>query len=163
MATSGGHDGAGDRDVPGIVVRPPLVYLSAILLGFAFQRLWPVAVVPQSARAPLGIPLVAVALILFVWAVSEFRRAGTGLRVREPATTVVRTGPYAFSRNPIYLAYTVLQGGVGIWAGNAWLLGLLVPAVALIISQVIAREERYLERKFGMDYLKYKASVRRWF
>ena len=75
---------------------------------------------------------------------------------------IVRTGPYRFSRNPIYLAFSLLQLGVAIWANGVWLLATLVGAVALIRCVVILREEQYLERRFGARYLDYKASVRRW-
>jgi protein-S-isoprenylcysteine O-methyltransferase Ste14 len=75
---------------------------------------------------------------------------------------IVRTGPYRFSRNPIYLAFSLLQLGIAIWVNSVWLLATLVGAVALIHSIVIQREEHYLERKFGAGYLDYKASVRRW-
>ena len=75
---------------------------------------------------------------------------------------IVRTGPYRVSRNPIYLAMSVLHLGVAIWANSAWLVATLAVAVALMAIVVVAREERYLEERFGADYLDYKASVRRW-
>jgi protein-S-isoprenylcysteine O-methyltransferase Ste14 len=71
-------------------------------------------------------------------------------------------GPYRFSRNPIYLAFSLFQLGIAIWVNSAWLLATLVGAVALIHSVVIPKEEQYLEGKFGEQYLDYKASVRRW-
>jgi protein-S-isoprenylcysteine O-methyltransferase Ste14 len=73
----------------------------------------------------------------------------------------VRTGPYRFSRNPIYLAFTLLQLGIAIWVNSLWILATLMASVALM-HIVIAREERYLERKFGAEYVAYKSSVRRW-
>jgi protein-S-isoprenylcysteine O-methyltransferase Ste14 len=75
---------------------------------------------------------------------------------------IVRTGPYRFSRNPIYLAFSLFQLGIAIWINSLWLLATLVGAVALIHSIVIRREEQYLEQRFGAEYLDYKASVRRW-
>ena len=71
-------------------------------------------------------------------------------------------GPYRLSRNPIYLAFSLFQLGIAIWVNSVWLLATLVGAVALIQSVVIPSEEQYLERKFGVQYLDYKASVRRW-
>ena len=73
---------------------------------------------------------------------------------------IVRTGPYRFSRNPIYLAFSLFQFGIAIWLNSLWLLATLVGAVALIHSIVIPRQ--YLERRFGAQYLDYKVSVRRW-
>jgi protein-S-isoprenylcysteine O-methyltransferase Ste14 len=80
----------------------------------------------------------------------------------KPTTVIVRSGPYRFSRNPIYLAFSLLQPGIAIWVNSVWLLPTLVGAVALIHCVVIRREEQYLERKFGAQYLDYKASGRRW-
>jgi protein-S-isoprenylcysteine O-methyltransferase Ste14 len=75
---------------------------------------------------------------------------------------IVHTGPYRFSRNPIYLAFSVFQLGIAIWVNSVWLLATLVGAVALIHCVLKRREEQYLELKFGAQYLDYKASVRRW-
>jgi Phospholipid methyltransferase len=86
-----------------------------------------------------------VAIALFAYSVAEFRAAGTPVPARKPTTAIVRTGPYRFSRNPIYLAFSLLQLGIGIWVNSLWLLATLVGAVALIHYVVIAREERYLE------------------
>jgi protein-S-isoprenylcysteine O-methyltransferase Ste14 len=80
----------------------------------------------------------------------------------KPTTVIVRTGPYRFSRNPIYLAFSVFQLAIAVWVNSVWLLATLVGAMALIHYVVIRREEQYLEWKFGAQYLDYKASVRRW-
>jgi protein-S-isoprenylcysteine O-methyltransferase Ste14 len=77
-------------------------------------------------------------------------------------TVIVRTGPYSFSRNPIYLAFSLFQLGIAIWVNSVWLVATLVGAVALVHFVVIPREEQYMERKFGPQYLAYKASVGRW-
>ena len=111
---------------------------------------------------PLGVPLVVIAVALFAYSVSTFRAAGTPVPARKPTTIIVRTGPYRFSRNPIYLAFSLVQLGIAIWANSVWLLATLGGAVILIHCVVIPREEQYLERKFGAQFLAYKASVRRW-
>jgi protein-S-isoprenylcysteine O-methyltransferase Ste14 len=108
------------------------------------------------------VPLVVVAVALFAYAVTTFRSAGTPVPARKPTTVIVRTGPYRFSRNPIYLAFSLFQFGVAIWVNSVWLLATLVGAVALVHYVVIRREEQYLERRFGTQYLDYKARVRRW-
>ena len=122
----------------------------------------PLPFLPGTLVVPLGVPLVAVAIALFSYSVAKFRAAGTPVPARKPTTVIVRTGPYRFSRNPIYLAFSVFQLGIAIWANSVWLLATLVGAVALVHYVVIRREEQYLERKFGAQYLDYKASVRRW-
>ena len=155
--------GAGEvPDNAGVVARPPVVYLSSILIGVGLDALWPAEVVPDSQGTPLGLLLVLVALALFVVSVRELGRVGTQIPTNRPTTAIVTTGPYQFSRNPIYLALTVLQLGIGFWVNSAWVLGMLVPTLLVMSFGVIAREERYLERKFAEEYLQYNASVRRW-
>ena len=144
-----------------MLARPPIVYLVSILAGFALDAAWPAKLVP-NAIAPLGALVALLAVALFVLSVREFRRARTPIRTQKPVTTIVRTGPYRFSRNPIYLSFTLLQLGLGILADSAWVVGLLVPTLALMSRGVIAREERYMAQKFGDEYRRYTASVRRW-
>jgi len=101
----------------------------------------PLPFLPGTLAVPLGVPLVAVAIALFSYSVAKFRAAGTPVPARKPTTVIVRTGPYRFSRNPIYLAFSVFQLGIAIWANSVWLLATLVGAVALIHYVVIRREE----------------------
>jgi protein-S-isoprenylcysteine O-methyltransferase Ste14 len=144
------------------IVRPPLVYLGAIALGLLLHGAWPVGLVPDAVSAPLGSASVLAAVALFVFAVRTLRAAGTPVPGDRPTTTIVRAGPYRYSRNPIYLAFSLLQLGVAFWVNSLWLLVTLMPAVALMSFVVIPREERYLEARFASDYLPYKVAVRRW-
>jgi protein-S-isoprenylcysteine O-methyltransferase Ste14 len=144
------------------LARPPLVYLGALVIGGMIQLALPLAFLPQALTLSIGAPAVIAALALFVGSVVKFRAAGTPVPGHKPTTAIVRAGPYRFSRNPIYLAFSLLQLGIAIWVNSAWLLATLVVAVALMHFIVIRREEQYLERKFGAEYLQYKASVRRW-
>ena len=144
------------------LVRPPFVYLGSIALGLVLHLLWPARLVPLSVSTPAGAIVTVLAIALFVSAVRTLRAAGTPVPGNRPTTAIVRTGPYRFSRNPIYLAFSLLQLGISIWVNSAWLLATLAGAVALIHYVVIRREEQYLERRFGAQYLDYKASVRRW-
>jgi protein-S-isoprenylcysteine O-methyltransferase Ste14 len=151
------------RDVATLgLVRPPLVYLTSLVTGALIQLVTPLPFLPQSLAVPLGSSLVLVAIALLSYAVAKFRAAGTPVPARKPTTMIVSSGPYRFSRNPIYLAFSVFQLGIAIWVNSLWLLATLVGAVALIHYVVIPREEQYLERRFGTEYLKYKSSVRRW-
>ena len=141
-------------------VRPPRVYLAAIVTGVLLQLAKPLPFLPRPMAA--GAIVVAAALALLWYSVARFRAAGTPVPARKPTTAIVRTGPYRFSRNPIYLAYSLFQLGIAIWMNSLWLLATLGVAVALMHFVVIRREEEYLERRFGLEYLRYKASVRRW-
>ena len=143
-------------------VRPPLVYLGSILLGLLLHLAWPLPLVRHPVSVLIGAGVVLLAVGLFITAVRTFRAAGTAVPGNRPTTAVVRTGPYRFSRNPIYLAFSALQVGIALCAGSLWLLITLVPALALMSFWVIPREERYLEARFSSEYLSYKSSVRRW-
>ena len=146
--------------LPGLL-RPPIVFLAAILLGIALNRARSLPFRPSAFRL-LG-PLVTLcAVLLFLFSFREFRVAGTSVRGSERTTTIVRTGPYRFSRNPIYLSFVFLVLGLSVWLNDAWLLITLVPAIGFIAAIVIPREERFLERNFHDQYLSYKATVRRW-
>jgi len=150
-------------DVPRLgLVRPPLVYLVSIVTGVLIQLTWPLPFLPGRLAARLGALVVTVAIALFAYAAGTFRAAGTPVPARKPTTVIVGSGPYRFSRNPIYLAFSLLQVGLAIWVNSLWLLATLGGAVALLHCVVVPREEEYLERRFGAQYLAYKASVRRW-
>lgn len=151
-----------ERDHAGAVAPPPLLYLASILAGAGLQALRPLPFVPPGLARGIGIPLVAGALILFVLSMREFRRARTTVRPDRPTTTIIQTGPYRLSRNPVYLAMTLLHLGVAVWANSLWLLVTLALTLGVMSAGVIAREERYLERKFGDAYRAYKENVRRW-
>src|SRR5690606_21093810 len=109
-----------------------------------------------------GAAIFILGLMLLAWAALNFQRAGTNVPTNRPSTAIVATGPYRFSRNPIYIAMLIGQIGVAIYFDNAWQFVVAIPFIAVLRYGVIAREESYLERKFGQTYLDYKARVRRW-
>jgi protein-S-isoprenylcysteine O-methyltransferase Ste14 len=110
----------------------------------------------------LGTIVLALVLALVAWAISTMTRAGSNVPTRLPTTTIVETGRYRFTRNPIYLGMVLGLIGLAIAFNRLWLLVTLVPSALVIRYGVIAREEAYLERKFGEVYLAYKSRVRRW-
>jgi protein-S-isoprenylcysteine O-methyltransferase Ste14 len=144
------------------LIRPPFVYLGSIGLGLLVHSFWPVQLLPASVSVPIGVMVVLVAGALFISAVRTFRKAGTPIPGNRPTTTIVRAGPYGFSRNPIYLAFTLFQVGLAAWVNSLGVLLTLLPALALMVLVVIPREERYLEARFPSEYLPYKRAVRRW-
>jgi protein-S-isoprenylcysteine O-methyltransferase Ste14 len=145
---------------PGLL-RPPIIFLCAILLGIALNWARPLHFMSQSVRL-LGPVVTACAVLLFVLSYRAFRAAGTSVRGTERTTVIVRTGPYRFSRNPIYVSFILLVLGLSVWLNNLWLLVTLVPAIAVVALVVIPREEQFLERNFQDRYSGYKAAVRRW-
>jgi protein-S-isoprenylcysteine O-methyltransferase Ste14 len=144
------------------LIRPPFVYIGSIGLGLLVHWFWPVQLLPASVSMPIGVMLVIVAGALFISAVRTFRNAGTPVPGNRPTTTIVRTGPYAFSRNPIYLAFTLFQVGLAAWVNSLGVLLTLFPALALMVLVVVPREERYLKARFPSEYLPYEREVRRW-
>ena len=148
-------------DHANVIAPPPVIYLCAVIVGLILHFVWPVAIF--SAKTTwMGVTLVGLSLTLGFWGRNQFKKADTSIRPDQSTTAIIRTGPYGFSRNPLYLSIAILQAGIGVWANSLWILIMLVPALVVISRWVIAREERYLERKFGEEYLNYKASVRRW-
>ncbi|HEY1471997.1 MAG TPA: isoprenylcysteine carboxylmethyltransferase family protein [Candidatus Acidoferrum sp.] len=144
------------------LIRPPLVYLSAIVLGLLIHVFWRAHIVARSVATPVGVVLTMAAVALFIYSVRTFRAAGTPIPGNQPTTTIVRAGPYGFSGNPIYLAFSLFQLGLAVWVNSLSLLLMVIPAIALMSFVVIPREERYLAARFPSEYVSYKASVRRW-
>ena len=149
----------------GIRILPPFVYLGGLLAGYAIWWFWPIPVAPGEWSFAIRVAG-GVAVVLGVWlataAVIAFRRVGTSPDPHEPTTALTFDGPYRLTRNPMYLGMALVQGGLAL-AGNAlWPLLALVPVIWVIRTQVIAKEEAYLEAKFGGEYRAFKERVRRW-
>jgi protein-S-isoprenylcysteine O-methyltransferase Ste14 len=150
------------RNHSGIVVPPPLIYVAFFLIGMGLQRYVPVARMPVAIGRVLGAVLVLSCLVLTTWSFRRFWASGTSIVPIRPTTALVTEGPYRLTRNPMYLGLLLLYIGVACWFGLVWPL-LLAPVVVWVMGvSVIGREERYLTRKFGEEYRRYQAHVRRW-
>lgn len=153
------------EDNAGVRVPPPLIFALPLVAGLILHRFWPLVAPPPGAGMVIrrvGAVLMVLALALTYWAIFSFRRMGTTVVPRQPATALVLRGPYRFSRNPMYLAMTLLYLGICCWALALWPL-LFLPVVLIIIQRsVIGHEEAYLVRRFGDDYRRYLTQVRRW-
>ncbi|HTQ30348.1 MAG TPA: isoprenylcysteine carboxylmethyltransferase family protein [Opitutaceae bacterium] len=151
------------RDHPGVIAFPPLLFAGGALLSGSLHFIWPLRLSGHRwLSLAAGILLAAGAATLAKWAERTMKAAGTNVRPDRPALTVVRTGPYRFTRNPMYLALCLLQLALG-FALNDWISLLAVIPLALILHfGVVRREEKYLEMKFGEHYLALKRDVRRW-
>ncbi|HZP92571.1 MAG TPA: isoprenylcysteine carboxylmethyltransferase family protein [Burkholderiales bacterium] len=126
------------------------------------NRQWPVLFLPDAIGRALGWLLILVGFALLGWAVLAMRRARTSINPYTPTSAIAVTGPYRYSRNPIYLADIAIYVGASVAAGMPWPLAFLPPVLWVMNKGVIEREERYLERRFGETYLRYKATVPRW-
>lgn len=150
-------------DTAGVVAPPPLIYAGALAVGLLAKALFPAALLPRPVARALGLPLLGVGLLLVLSSLRTMRRAGTDVRPHKPTSSLVVEGPYRFTRNPIYLGFTLFYCGITALA-NSLPSALLLPFVLVVMRRgVIEREERYLERIFGEEYLRYKTRVRRWF
>ena len=147
-------------DHPGVIAPPPLIYGGFLALGFLLDWLWPIA---APARHGEAIVLAGLGVAIALTALREFRRAKTNVQPHKPSTAIITGGPFAYTRNPLYVALALFHAAIAIATGNVWVLLLLIPALLVVRYFVIAREECYLEAKFGAEYLSYKGSVRRWF
>lgn len=148
-------------DIPHVIAPPPLIFLLPLLFALGVNRLsaWPALPAPWPWVAG-GVCLLLSGLL--VSAILAFRRARTRPEPWKPTTALVVNGPYRFTRNPMYLGFTLIYAGVALLANSVWPF-VLLPAVLFVMQRfVVRREERYLERKFGDAYRAYCARVRRW-
>jgi protein-S-isoprenylcysteine O-methyltransferase Ste14 len=157
-----------DTGTAGVIARPPLLFLAALLLGFVSDHLLPLTFpVPGIGLAQWISAIIAGSLILigiaaFAAGIRNFSSAATPVQGTRPTRTLVTTGIHGWSRNPIYLGMFLLYGGIGVAVRSPWILILTLPLAITIRYGVVAREEAYLERRFGDAYRDYKACVRRW-
>ena len=151
-----------EQDKAGVVAPPPLIYLGALVLGLLLNRRFPVPFLPRTIARSLGWPLLSTGVLLLGWFSRTMRHAGTPASPYKPASYIVTEGPFRYSRNPAYLSMTMIYTGIASLTNALWAIVLLPVALLGIQRGVIEREERYLERRFGEEYLSYKAQVRRW-
>ena len=154
-----------DTGTAGVIARPPLLFLAALLIGFVLDRL---------LRLPFPIPgidlvdwiiggsLILIGLALAAAGIRNFSWAGTPVQGTKPTRALVTTGIHGWTRNPIYLGMFLLYGGIGIAARSPWIVILTLPLAITTRYGVVAREEAYLGRRFGDAYRDYKVRVRRW-
>lgn len=155
-------DEAKQPDHAGVAFHPPLLLAASLGVGFLLRWLAPLPVLTSTASVMVGPAIVALSLGIFVWAASTMLRGHASIPTNRPTDAIVAGGPFRFSRNPIYLSMILLHIGVGAWTKSLWFFVLAALSVALLTWGVILREEQYLERKFGDEYLSYKSHVRRW-
>ena len=150
-------------DTANVIIRPPIAWALAVLAGLALNGSCPCrSCRPRCLQAGSAAMVFVLALALVAWAIATITRAGSNVPTNMPTTTIVETGPYRFTRNPIYLGMMLGLVGLAIAFDSLWLLVTLVPFALVIRYGVVAREEAYLERKFGDVYRRYRARVRRW-
>jgi protein-S-isoprenylcysteine O-methyltransferase Ste14 len=154
-----------NTETAGVIARPPFLFLAALLLGLVWDRLLPLPFpVPGTKLVHwiVGGSLILIGLALAVAGIRTFSRAGTPVQGNKATRALVTTGIHGWTRNPIYLGMFLIYGGIGLAAQSPWVLMITLPLAITIRYGVVAREEVYLERRFGEAYRDYKGRVRRW-
>jgi protein-S-isoprenylcysteine O-methyltransferase Ste14 len=153
---------ADNQDNPGIRVPPPLIYLLPLILGLLLDRRAHVPFLPRSVARGLGWSLLGGGVLLSRWFITTMRQADAPVRTDRPVPRLTTEGPFRYTRNPGYLCLAMIYAGIAVLRNSLWAI-LLLPLVLVVIQrEVIGREERYLKRTFGEEYLTYKHRVRRW-
>jgi protein-S-isoprenylcysteine O-methyltransferase Ste14 len=154
-----------DTGTAGVIARPPVLYVAALLLGLAADHLLPLPIAVPNASLILwtiaGL-LIVLGLALMAAGIRDFSRGGTPVPTNQPTRALVTTGMHRWSRNPIYVGMFLIFVGIGVAARSPWILLLTLPLAITIRYGVIAREEAYLQRRFGDAYRDYRSRVRRW-
>ena len=149
-------------DSAGVMTIPPIIYLIGLLVGLPIDYFYPIEFLPESVSDWFGVLLTPVAIPIALLAVLALKRGETPIDVRKPTTAIVTDGIYRLTRNPMYVSLAVVYSGIACWVNSIWVLLFIVPVLIVVDQGIIKREERYLEHKFGGEYLQYKSDVRRW-
>ncbi len=153
------------KDNAGVVAPPPLIFLSGLIFGGIIQMIFPLYIFPASYvmfSRIAGILLAVFAIGIIVSAQRKMKGAKTNIEPWKPTNSIISDGVYSHSRNPVYVAMVSIYLGITLIFNAFWFLPFLIVILIIITFGVILREEKYLEKKFGDQYLNYKESVRRW-
>ncbi len=143
-------------------IPPPLVYAGVFGVGLLLQRLFPLPILSDRISQWPALICAGAAAILGVWSLVRFGRARTSVLPFRPSTALVTSGPYRYTRNPMYVSLFLLYTGCAFWFNIVWPLVLSPVLIAIVRYSVIEKEERYLEQIFGQEYIHYEQRVRRW-
>ncbi len=151
-------------DNPGVIAPPPLIFAGGFIVALILHTLMrgSSTYLPTWLLFILAAVCLILGIIFLIGAIGLFRDAGTNARPWKPTTAIVSTGVYGFSRNPMYLGMALIYLAMALGTDNGIALIVLIPVIYVMTRFVIQREERYLEAKFGAEYLAYKSEVRRW-
>ena len=150
---------------PGVQFPPPTLFVVSSLTGVIVEACFPLpltSLVSIPAIIPVGAVLLTAGTALLWWGLATFRSARTAIYPNQPAKQLVHSGPYRFSRNPMYVALTAMSIGVALLADNLWMLSLLPVTLITLYACVIRREEKYLATAFEEEWAEYRRRVRRW-
>lgn len=150
---------------PGVRVPPPVIFVIGGLLAWGLHTRLAFTIDGSGAgivQRSLGALAAVSGLALIVWAGVTLTRWHTTIHPNHAASHLVTTGPYAKTRNPIYLGFTAMFLGIALIVNSGWMIVLLPLVMMVVATGVIAREERYLRSRFGGEFQTYAGQVRRW-
>lgn len=152
-------------DKPNTIPWPPIIVACALIVGFLLQYIFPLPWLPGLAAEltfGLGLLLGAIAITIIVSAIRTLAKHNTTVHPTKSASRLVTSGPFSFSRNPIYLANVCLLIAVGLLFGVVWLFVTGILAGIATQKLAIEREESHLEHRFGKAWRHYRKTARRW-
>ena len=152
--------------IAGIIAPPPVLYLGTLIAGIGLHLFLPLPlwgiILPMVVRVIMGVALFVLGAWIARWSFQTMRSIGTTGNPRAESTALATHGAFRLSRNPIYLAMTIMYIGITFWVDSVWLLIFLIPLLITMQWGVLLREERYLTQQFGQAYKDYMHAVRRW-
>ena len=153
-----------DNDESGASVKfpPPIVFILFMLMAYGLHYFLTVQIANMSSLLYIGLFFVVLGFAILFIASYSFKRAQTNIEPWKPTTKIISSGIFAYSRNPMYVAFCIITIGIGVILNSLWVTLSFVPSIVVIFFIAIKKEESYLEGKFGEEYLQYKSKVRRW-
>jgi protein-S-isoprenylcysteine O-methyltransferase Ste14 len=150
------------QDKAGVIIFPPLLYLLVLVTGIIISYFFPYHFIDFSIALPIGIIITFLGIASLILAAKLFRKNKNPVNPSGSTQLIICTGIYKYTRNPMYLGLTTIFIGISTIT-NAWFsFILLFPLLMICQKGIIEREESYLARKFGNEYLDYQSKVRRW-
>lgn len=149
-------------DKAGVIMFPPLLYLLVLLTGILLSYCFPYQLIKSDIALPLGIVIAATGITTLLFAATLFRKKKNPVNPSGSTKLIISSGIYQYTRNPMYLSLTLIYTGISIITNSWFSFIFLFPLLIVVQKGIIEREEKYLTRKFGNDYLAYKEKVRRW-
>ncbi len=149
-------------ETPGVHVPPPFIVAGFLATGIAIDRIFGNGFGDHPWIGGAGLALIVLGGCIAVWAAWQYRKARTSILPHTADTAMIETGPFRWSRNPIYLSMLLVFLGVCLFMDGPIALFFVIPTWVALRYYVIAREEKYLAKRFGAAYVNYKSRVRRW-
>jgi len=150
------------EDSAHILAAPPFFFIVPLLVGAIVEYFVPTSLLPTLPSIIIGLLFSWASLLFIILSLKEFYKVRTAFDARRTTTSLVTKSVYKISRNPAYLSLVLFYIGLSFIINSIWILILVIPTIYSIQKFCIEKEEKYLESKFGSQYLAYKKQVRRW-